>query len=844
MTLVLGASRYFAFLRLLRLTDPATVEWQDELREAQGAMGIKKPVELRVSQDAGPCLVRRLNGSCVVVPRGLWGDLDRSQRRAILRHELAHHVRGDLWKSIAMRLLSLPQWFNPAAWWAVRRFDECAEWACDELAAGDGEGATEYSKLLLALGTAPGGRAAYLPAAHRGCVSTRVRRLVAERRCDGRTARVLVPLVVVALIAVAVLRIDVVAQPVSSTGNDAPAALPVGDFSPMPWHPEELLAVLGDERGQTWGYPGGLVVTAGGSRVILATRNGTLLVYDAHSMAMISTFGEGRASARHLQLAGDGERLIVGYDDQAVELWDITRERPVLVQTVHLPVDDPEAVVVNFGSSRNADRFVGSTGRLVSVWELRRGRLKQIHSVDIGEETAFACLLSADGEWLLTKSQRVLKEPEPVSPDRLVEVNGKSYVRSDCTLRVWDVSGSNAKETDRVVTTNVYVPRFSPDGSAVFATPDFTEPDRGLRQWNFVDGKLQEAEDLAVKLGSYSEMAFSPDGRLLAGRLKDCYGQDSVMDIGQKPWRETATLPIDGNHLASIAFTPGGEAIVMCVDFSLQRWNRSDSGDFDRVTPEPIESRGIADILFSRDGGRLISCGSNSVREWNLLQPGSHQPIVTDLDKTGYGTMAWVPGRDAFISQTSTDQQRIQLWERTDGRFREEWSIDLGSDLQESAWCHAIDPRGRLMAVGHHDATISFWDVEGDSPVKTAELERAHGGYVRDIEFSPDGTMLASVGYDGAVKLWDPSTDPPSEANWANTRKPCTASRSRPIPAGWRRVMTPESSASGTCNRRISPGRRSAIPTTSRHPVQPTFAVRSMTWNSHPTTAGCFPPTT
>ena len=82
----------------------------------------------------GPMLCRLPGGYRIVVPRRLWGQLTAAQRGAVMQHELAHYLRGDLWKSFAVRLLALPHWFNPLAWWAVRRFDEGGEWACDESA--------------------------------------------------------------------------------------------------------------------------------------------------------------------------------------------------------------------------------------------------------------------------------------------------------------------------------------------------------------------------------------------------------------------------------------------------------------------------------------------------------------------------------------------------------------------------------------------------------------------------------------------------------------------------------------------------------------------------------------
>ena len=112
-------------------------EWSSLLAER----GVRHPIVLRVTDQTGPMLCRLPDGYAVIVPAWLWRRLNPSERQAILRHELAHYARGDLWKSLAIRALALPHWFNPFAWWAVRTFDECGEWACDDVAISPEPGA-------------------------------------------------------------------------------------------------------------------------------------------------------------------------------------------------------------------------------------------------------------------------------------------------------------------------------------------------------------------------------------------------------------------------------------------------------------------------------------------------------------------------------------------------------------------------------------------------------------------------------------------------------------------------------------------------------------------------------
>jgi WD40 repeat protein len=67
-------------------------------------------------------------------------------------------------------------------------------------------------------------------------------------------------------------------------------------------------------------------------------------------------------------------------------------------------------------------------------------------------------------------------------------------------------------------------------------------------------------------------------------------------------------------------------------------------------------------------------------------------------------------------------------------------------------WVAWQPPRGDILALGDCDA-ISLWDVAKDTQV--GKLEGIPGGGVGFV-FNPSGTLLASTGWSGIVRLWDP----------------------------------------------------------------------------------------
>lgn len=224
-------SRFAALSRMVQALPLAPVEWQEELSALCREQSIGRPLVLKISNVAAPMLAQTWGPACIVFPAWFWESCSTEQRTSILLHELAHYRRGDLWRQFAMRLLVLPHWFNPVAWWAARQFEAASEAACDEAACGgDPLLSLSYAKALLVLNERVGIRCAHALAVSGGSLTERIRSVLhPEFRKESQMSRVLILSSMIVLASLATIRIQAEDQsPALENGSakDKPAQAP------------------------------------------------------------------------------------------------------------------------------------------------------------------------------------------------------------------------------------------------------------------------------------------------------------------------------------------------------------------------------------------------------------------------------------------------------------------------------------------------------------------------------------------------------------------------------------------------------------------------------------------
>ncbi len=142
--------RAFFVKGLIAQSVPAGESLLEKLERCAKQVGVRAPVQLRISPNTFSPAVCGLVRPTILIPASLLETLSNENLRAVLIHELAHIKRGDLWINLAQTILQVLYFYNPLVWLAHALVRHVREQAVDEMVlVALGAEAKSYSRTLI-----------------------------------------------------------------------------------------------------------------------------------------------------------------------------------------------------------------------------------------------------------------------------------------------------------------------------------------------------------------------------------------------------------------------------------------------------------------------------------------------------------------------------------------------------------------------------------------------------------------------------------------------------------------------------------------------------------------------
>jgi WD40 repeat protein len=474
---------------------------------------------------------------------------------------------------------------------------------------------------------------------------------------------------------------------------------------------------------------------------------------DAKSGSVLNSFNAHKDSINACCCFPDGKKVVSASSDGTVKVWNL--KSGALIMTIDVQSESVNSCAV----SPDGKRIVtASDDHSVKIWNSDNGKLIKTSDDHSGEVTA--CSFFPDGKRILSASyDQTIKvwnseiNPPLIKVDNHIQKHfnrGKKIIAHSCdqSIKIWDSESGQLIETYSKNEGQIIAIKSSAGCERILSINECpNEENTSYTVWDVETGKpVSDITDYR-RSRLYD---ISPDGSLVVTKGKD---DDTIIVWDAESGSSLAKIQCS-HYSADFAFFPGGDQILLAYDKSplkkslpLQVWDINTGALLKTLAEPPGE---ISSLSITSDGSRAVAmCRSadletNTINVWDL-DTGS----LLDIFKGSALKIQAFSG--SFLADNShlivaCPDKTIKIWDIK--------TCQLILSLKGKS-PFALFPDGKKIAAASDENTLKIWDIENGS--LSGEL-KVTAKEIFLISISPEGEKIIVTYYDNTLILYDVNT--------------------------------------------------------------------------------------
>jgi WD40 repeat protein len=230
------------------------------------------------------------------------------------------------------------------------------------------------------------------------------------------------------------------------------------------------------------------------------------------------------------------------------------------------------------------------------------------------------------------------------------------------------------------------------------------------------------------------------DARLERYARSDERGNLSVRSVADD--QELALLQGPGHYAYFLHFSPDGRFLAAIYDqhvpgLYVWDWRRRQT---------ILRSHLFGYVDFSPDSRQLVLGEQGSIRFFDLM---SGKEVKRIASKSHYHAFAFDPSGRRLAVICHAAPRNVQIYDLDS--WKVVTTLSHTEDLDHPSW----SPDGHFLVATSPDRCLCVWDVRTG---KQQAVLRGHESPPTSATFSHTGDLLASTGWDGTLRLWEPMT--------------------------------------------------------------------------------------